>query len=220
MFKEVLGRPRRRTLVNNAIEEVMMMLERAEKMFGLACDRMLAADESVSADLSQSDKELNIEERMVRRMIFEHLTLNPDADLPASLALISIVHDVERIGDYCKSLIELGQWGSLCSGEGRYAQMCREIHEMIVPLFPRTIEALRESDADLARQVMRRHEEIKVRTDEVVATAMEDPKADRETMFHTLASRSLRRVSAHLSNVASSVANPLDRLGGKEADLR
>jgi hypothetical protein len=32
-----------------------------------------------------------------------------------------------------------------------------------------------------------------------------------------MAVRFLRRISAHLSNVASSIANPLDRIGGKEA---
>jgi phosphate uptake regulator len=34
---------------------------------------------------------------------------------------------------------------------------------------------------------------------------------------YALAARFLRRISAHLSNVASSVANPFDRVSGKEA---
>ena len=88
---------------------------------------------------------------------------------------------------------------------------------MIRPLFPQVLEALREADAELGRKVMRRHEEIRTRTDQVLTAAMEDAGADRETLLYTLASRHLRRVSAHLSNVVSSVVNPLDRLGGKEA---
>lgn len=217
MFKEILGRKKRRTLVHDAIDEVLDMLTRAERMFGVVCGGMLASGESGQVDVSQDDKEINIEERIVRRMIFEHLTLNPEDDLPASLALISIVHDVERIGDYCKGLMELHQWDDLCSGESRYAQMCGDLCEMIAPLFPQSLEAMRESDAELARQVMRRHEEIKIQTDQVLAASMGDAEVNRETLLYTLAARLLRRVSAHLSNVVSSVANPLDRLAGKEA---
>ena len=217
MFREILGSEKRRTLVHDAIDEVLGMLARAQRMFQTVRQRMAATEELAPADVEQDDRELNIEERLVRRMIFEHLTLNPDEDLPASLALVSIVHEVERIGDYCKGLIELDQWDYLCSGESRYAKMCEELCEMIAPLFPQTLEALRESDAELGRQVMRRHEEIKTRTDLVLSTAMEDVEADRETLLYTLSARHLRRVSAHLSNVVSSVVNPLDRVGSKEA---
>ena len=217
MFREILNSKKRRTLVYDAIDEMMEMLTRAQKMFGTVCRRMISADDLPRDDVSQDDRELNIEERIVRRMVFEHLTLNPETDLPASLALISIVHDVERIGDYCKGLIELHQWDALCSGESRYAQMCGDLCKRIAPLFPQTLEAMRESDAELARQVMRRHEEIKGETDQVLSAAMDDAEVNRETLLYTLAARLLRRVSAHLSNVVSSVANPLDRLAGKEA---
>jgi len=43
------------------------------------------------------------------------------------------------------------------------------------------------------------------------------PQADRGALLCAVASRYIRRVSAHLSNVASSVANPLDQLGHGEA---
>ena len=216
MFREILSGEKRRTLVNDAIEEILAMLTRAEKMFAVVCRKMASTEASSRDDVSQDDEEIHIGERMVRRMILEHLTLSPREDLPASLAIISVVHDVERIGDYCKSLIEIGQWDHVCSGNSQYLQMCRDLHEQIKPLFPRTLEALRENNVELARQVMRRHEEIKGQTDRVLATAMADAEANRETLLHTLAARLLRRVSAHLSNVASSVANPLDRVGDDE----
>ena len=64
---------------------------------------------------------------------------------------------------------------------------------------------------------MRRHEEIKRQTDEFITAVMEDAQSSREAVLYALASRFLRRISAHLSNVASSIANPLDRVTGKEA---
>lgn len=215
MFKAIIESRKRTTLVHDALQEVLNMLERAEGMFGAACGALLNKEE-VIADIDRADREINAGERMVRRLIFEHLTLNPQQDLPATLALISIVHNVERLGDYAKSLLELNQWAELYSNEGQYAPLCRDMHAAIAPLFGQVAEALRQSDADVARQVMRQHEEIKERSDAFIKTAMEDAGSQREAVLYTLASRFLRRTSAHLSNIASSVANPVDRVTGKE----
>jgi len=216
MFKEMIESRRRSALVFDALQEVLDMLNHAERMFAVTAHTLLT-DEEVVGDVDREDREINTGERMVRRMILEHLTLNPDQDLPASLALISIVHEVERIGDYAKHLVELSQWSGLCSGESPYGSQCREIHAMIAPLFGQVQKAMQESDAEAARQVMRRHVEIKERTDVFMGAIMEDAESNREAVLYTLASRYLRRISAHLSNVASCVANPLDRVSGKEA---
>ena len=217
MFKEIIESRRHSALVVDALQEVLRMLEHAEHMFGAITDTLLS-DEAVSIDVSQEDREINTGERMVRRMIFEHLTLNPQQDLPASLGLISIVHEVERIGDYIKHLVELSRWADQGSGEERYAESCRTIHAMIAPLFEQVREALQESEGDKARQVMRQHEELKARTDAFLEEIMEKGGSNScQVVLYTLVSRYLRRISAHLSNVASCVANPLDRVSGKEA---
>ena len=192
------------------------MLERAEQMFGVVCGKLL--ENGVDVDIGQSDEDINVGERMVRRMVFQHLMVNPHQDLTTSLSLISIVHDVERIGDYAKSLLELNQWLNLCSAEGRYATMCREIHGAVMPFFGLTLRALRDWDAEAAREVMEKHLEVKKRTDEVVKAAMEDEEAGRDAVLFTLTSRYLRRVSGHLSNVSSSVVNPLDQLAGRVSE--
>ena len=211
MFKDLLGQ--KRTLVHDAIDEVVTMLERAESMFGLVCGKLL--ENGVDVDIGQSDEDINMGERMVRRMVFQHLMVNPHQDLPASLSLISIVHDVERIGDYAKSLLELNQWLNLCAAEGCYCAMCREIHGEIMPFFGLTLKALRDSAPDAAREVMEKHLEVKKRTDDLLKAAMEDEDAGRDAVLFTLTSRYLRRVSGHLSNVSSSVVNPLDQLAAR-----
>ena len=94
--------------------------------------------------------------------------------------------------------------------------MAREIHQMILPMFGQTISALRQDDPELAADVMRNHAAIKKRTDAVLAATMADPEADRGDFLYTIASRFLRRVSAHLSNIASSIVNPLDQISHNE----
>ena len=215
MFKNLTGADKRTALLVDAISEIVGMLEKARRMVSSSCSSGLA-DADARAQMEKDDHDINAGERQVRRMILQHLTLNPDQDLSTSLAVISVVHDVERLGDYAKNLAELNQWGSLWAGEDDCAYICREIADNIDPMFARTLEALREDDAELARQVMRKHEEIKKRTDAIVSGVIERAGEGREAVLYTLASRFLRRISAHLSNVASSVVNPLDRVGGKE----
>ena len=215
MFKDIIETRKRTALLYDAIEVVLTMIERAERMFGAVGQPLDQLEQVV--DIDQEDRDINAGEQMVRRMVMQHLVLNPDQDLSTSLALISIVHDIERMGDYAKNLTALNQWSKLCSGEGPYPQLYREIHGAITPLFPQVLEALREDNAAVARQVMQRHEGIKVRTDDFITVVMDDDGAQREAVLYTLASRFLRRTSAHLSNVASSITNPLDQVTGKEA---
>lgn len=216
MFKEIIQTDKRTTLLYDAIHEVLGMLGRAERMFDLACSSLLD-NAGNSAEVQREDREINSSERIVRRMIFEHLTLNPQQDLPTSLSLLSIVHDIERSGDYAKSLIELSEWADLDRGASAYAESCRALQGAIAPLFPQVIEALRDSNIDLARGVMRQHEKIKEQSSALIEQLIKDDGRSNDTVPFALAARFLRRISAHLSNVASSVANPFDRLSGKEA---
>lgn len=215
MFKNIMNSQKRTALLYDAIEEVLSMLERAHRMFAASCSAE-AATADAKAQMDKDDRDINHSERLVRRLIFQHLAVNPDQDLPTSMSLISIVHDVERLGDYAKNLAELSQWGLLCSGESVYAQTCQQLRGRIDLMFGQVGEALRESNSAIARQVMRDHEELKALTDSLVQQVMEEPDTGRMLILYVLGSRFLRRVSAHLSNVASSVVNPLDQVAGKE----
>ena len=106
----------------------------------------------------------------------------------------------------------------MCSTDGQYAEMCRDIHARVLPFFDLTVRALRDSDAGAAREVMEKHLEVKERTDDIIVAAMEDKQISHDAVLFTLTSRYLRRVSGHLSNVASSVVNPLDQLAGRVVD--
>ena len=182
-------------------------------MFGAAGQALASPeDQDDGAGIDRDDRDINAGERLVRRLVLQHLNLNPQQDLSTSLVLVSIVHDVERIGDYAKSLIELDHWGALDSESA-----CMEIQTAVAPLFDQVLDALRREDADTARQVMRRHEEVKAMTDKALETLMEAGGDRRQGVVDALALRFLRRTSAHLANVASGLVNPLDRVGSKEA---
>ena len=211
MFRQIIQTMKRTTLVYDAVQETLNMLAVVQRMFGASCD-VIFNGKPMSTDLERDDDAINTGERLVRRMIVQHLTMNPSQDLPTSLALLSIIHDVERIGDYSKSLIELQDVGFELEEGSTYKNEACQLHATIVPLFDQTLTALRESDADIARSVMNAHEGIKERTDQLLAAAVKGGGQGTGVMLYPLALRFLRRVSAHLSNIASSVANPVDQI--------
>lgn len=216
MFRELLRGPER-SLVNDAVDEMLRMVAHGEHMFIAASAALL--DGAPIPDVSKEDRDVQLGERMVRRLVFEHLAVNPQQDLAASLAVLGVVHDVERIGDYAKSLLELMKYGEACSEDSPYRQMCRELRDKVAPLFGKTLQGLRDSDGAACREVMRIHEEAKKQSDKVMDAVMADPGAGRAALLCATVSRYIRRVSAHLSNVASSVVNPLDQISHKEVTV-
>lgn len=64
---------------------------------------------------------------------------------------------------------------------------------------------------------MRQHEEIKKQSSILIEQLVKDDGRSNDAVPFALAARFLRRTSAHLSNVASSVVNPFDRLSSREA---
>ena len=211
MFRELL-QGSKHTLVHDAVDEILRMLEQGHIMFQTSC-AALREGRQPEGGLPQ-DEVLNVGERVVRRMVFQHLIVNPKQDLSTSVALLSVVHDVERIGDYAKSLVELSRWSTKNSSSA-LATLCSELHQMVEPEFGATLTALRDSDEEAARQVMRDHAQVKEFTDRMLEEAME--AEGREAIVYAVASRYMRRVSGHLSNVATAVINPVDQLAGKEA---
>lgn len=213
MFRYIFERRKTRGLLLQALEETRSMLQREERMFSAAVESMMYNREA-DIDLHQYDREINRGEKVVRRMMLEHLTVNPKQDLPACLVLISIVIDVERIGDYTKSIFELGRLYDEELSSDKYVDECCKMHQMIHPMFQQTIDAFIDSRLDEATEVMERHKEIKANCDQLIRALVTEADLPHEKcLVLTLLSRYFRRVSAHLSNIASSVVNPFDEIG-------
>ncbi|MDH5405215.1 MAG: hypothetical protein OEZ30_01605 [Candidatus Aminicenantes bacterium] len=213
MFRYIFDRRKTRGLLLQALEETRKMLKREEKMFSTAVESLMYNREA-DIDLHRYDVEINRGEKIVRRMMLEHLTVNPKQDLPACLVLISIVIDVERIGDYTKSIFELGRLYDEGLSTDKYVEECHKMRQLIHPMFQQTIDAFIESRLDEAKEVMEKHKKIKANCDQLIKDVVTKGSiASGKCVVLTLLARYFRRVSAHLSNIASSVVNPFDEIG-------
>lgn len=195
-------------LLDQARQETLTMLDKAHQVFGIAWQTL--TEDAAGERIPKLDQDINAGERLVRRLVIEHLTLNPEQDLPSSLTLVSIVHDIERLGDYAKSIAELADMSDVRLSTSGLGQRCREVQAEIEPMFQLAIDGIREDDEEKAADLMARHRQIKSETDEITADSLVGEQSDREDLLSVLVSRYLRRVSAHLSNVVSCVVNPFD----------
>jgi len=211
MFEKLFG-VQDAGLLGDAIEETCRMIVESEHMFAASMAALLDGQEP-SIDVVEKDENIDMGERMVRRLVFQHIMMNPDQDLPSALALVSVVHDAERIGDYNKSLLYLAQWRTDSFLQHAQVQVCADIRKMIEPMFGQSLRAIQEGDATEARKVMNQNRVVKEKTHHIQEALMQNMGGGREDVVCSSCAQYLRRISAHLSNIASSIANPFDLLG-------
>ncbi|MCZ6633230.1 MAG: hypothetical protein O7G87_07480, partial [bacterium] len=76
MLKALFGSKTTSDLLNDALDETYSMLEREAAMFEAACDALFEGKDP-EIDVVEEDEDIDVGERMVRRLVFQHVNLNP-----------------------------------------------------------------------------------------------------------------------------------------------
>ena len=201
-------------IIKLANKEVVNMLILAQHMFidGIS---VIVDQRKLKEDIYKRDRDLNAKQIDVRKKILEHLALNPGKDLVASLILIIIVTDIERIGDYAKNLMELSHLYSKPL-KGKYIDFIQEGKEKTLKMFEDTIQSYIKCEPDVAKGIMEEQATFATECQEMLEKMIQDGDITvKEGIIYALLIRYLKRVGAHLKNIASSIVNPFHRLGYK-----
>lgn len=215
MFERLFSWWKEDVLLKKALEETTLALDKTLSMFSFAMDVLLEGtdDEQRIYDM---DKEINALQIDIRKKVFEHLTINPEQDVTASLVLTTVVVDFERIGDFAKNIVELHQ---MCEGKldhPKYLPEVLGIREKLEGSIRKTSEAFRDADSDKAKKMTDEYTVITHKCDKTLEElACKEDLRVSEAVIYGLLFRYLKRVSAHARNIASSVVNPFHRLGFK-----
>ena len=208
------------SLLDTAYETTLTMLEFDHEMFR---DSRKSLRESDSAELpydfKQADRRINKFEREVRRQVVAHLAVAPQADLVGGLVLVTVVIDVERIGDYTKNIADLALQKAARLDGREFEERLSGIEDVIAKQFPAVIEVMRERNSEMARDILRDEYSVAKQSEAIVTDliARESVGTAPEDMLRlALYSRHLKRINAHLTNIASSVVNPFPRIGFRE----
>jgi len=221
MWKELLASWRNDNLLNQAWRESYRALEISDEMFREAVRILRESDDTkVDPKVRKKDKQINKYQRAVRRKVITHCALRCTSGLPGGLVLVSIIIDIERIGDNTKNILDLAEAHPERLRIPSYDDQLAGIEEDLKWCFRKIVTVLKEEDAATARQMMDKHKkEIRNTCDRIIDDLVRG-KVEGISISDASALavyvRYLKRISAHLKNIASSVVNPFDRIGFKE----
>ena len=170
-------------------------------------------------DIYERDRQINRYEREVRRKILTHLSISQEPDINLGLVLTAVVIDIERIGDLTKNIAELAAGSPEAFDGGELGGEIAELEEIVDGMFVDIGPALEGDGEDLARGIIRNHQELSDRVKRGLLLLRSNKALAGQAgraVTAALYLRHLKRVSAHLKNVATSVVNPYHRIGFEE----
>ena len=215
MLSELLKMWRKIDLVKQALENFLSMIDLVESTFNAATDALLGKVKAADARemIYKTDIKVNKTERDIRKDLVKHLAVNPRGDAPACLILMSASKDAERAGDYCKNLLEVAEMLNDPVESLKYADVLREMIGQVRVAFGKTRTAFAEDDQTLGHEVIVEEIQIAKQGDNMIEKIANDSSLNvNQAVCLALAFRFLKRVNAHLGNIASSVVMPLHKI--------
>ena len=171
MLKELLS-------IFRSSQPLAEMGDNFSKMLGLTYEMTIQAgevyfSESLQADartaIYKTDVKVNKLERKIRKQLIAHLSLSSDrGSVPYCLLLMSLVKDVERIGDYAKNLSEVRDYHPSALPEDEIVGEMQEIRLGIEQAFAEISSVFEVSDHERAVELIREGRDLTRRCDAVV----------------------------------------------------
>ena len=194
-------------------QSVQEMLADNNTTFGLATDAVFGRVDpaEIGKDLRKSDRQVNKGERSIRRELIIHAGVAGAADYPIMLVYMSIIKDIERVGDYSKNIWDLTVDGFGLAGapdEAMWADRFARTQELI----NETAIVFSERNAAQATTRLAQMDEWTSEFDDEVSALVREGSSAGPAVPRALLNRYLKRITAHLMNVMTAVVMPLDRL--------
>jgi len=163
--------------------------------------------------LHKRDVAINKLERKIRKHVIAHLSFpGNEPSVPYCLLLMSLVKDVERIGDYAKNLLE---GVDLRDGDVPSDEIMAELAEIrsgVEESFEATADVFTLSDRDRAIDLIDEGKSLAGRCDALVDRIAKSDYDARAATAAVLGARYYKRIGGHVLNVLTSVVMPLHRL--------
>ncbi|UCE73596.1 MAG: hypothetical protein JSV56_11300 [Methanomassiliicoccales archaeon] len=213
-FKKIYDALTKAPLLEKAYDDAWNMHKLAKEMFEESSKCLIGCDIDVAKRLSLEDKRINKCEKMIRREVMEYLAVTSAPNLNASLVLISIVIDYERIGDLCKNIAQLCIEYPADFGDERYVMDINSMKNHLSKMFDLTLIAIEQSDDEKAKEVIGLHDRVKEIHNNIIKRLNEDEKiSTTNAISYALLTGYFRRVNAHLANICTGVLYPFPALG-------
>jgi phosphate uptake regulator len=221
MLRELLAIFRSDEPLRQMGENFAEMLKLTYQMTVKAGDLYFAASvkPGEQSKVYKMDVGVNKLERTIRKQVIAHLSLHgTSGSLPYCLLLMSLVKDVERIGDYAKNLAEVKEYHPDTLPDDDALAQLREIRAAVETSFAETADVFATSDRERALAMIREGRELTHRCDALVEQVARSDCNARTAVALALGARFYKRTAAHVLNVLSSVVMPLHKLDYYDED--
>jgi phosphate uptake regulator len=179
----------------------------------------MEAEPEARTRIYQQDVKINKLERSIRKQVIAHLSLGRNtASLPYCLLLMSVVKDVERIGDYAKNLAEVPDYYPGPLPDDELVGELKEIRKVVESLFAAADGVFTTSDRERAVELIRQGRDTAHRCDALIERVAHSSYDAGAATVTVLGARYYKRIAAHVLNVLSSVVMPLHKLDYYDED--
>ena len=163
--------------------------------------------------LHERDKRVNKLERKIRKRVLTYLAVyNNTPNLPYCLVLMSLVKDVERIGDYAKNLTEVGEFCPRALPKSPLVDELKDIRAGVESGLAAVADVFETSDKDRALALIREGTHLAKRCDSLLERIAGSDHSAETTTALVLGTRYYKRIGGHVLNVLSSIVQPLHKI--------
>ncbi len=221
MWKELIQLFKKDNLFEQAYQEAAKMLDTDAAMYDASVEALRHKDTAeVNLDIHNADKSVNRSERDVRKKVMTHLVVSGGTNLASGLSLVSVVVDIERIGDYTKNIYDLAVHHPLRLQGGPVEGKLQKVEASVTTDFKGMIEVFKDRDEDKARVIMNNYKEgLSDACEEISNSILSGSISGLDSSDATAVSlyaRFLKRIASHSRNIVTSVVNPFHRIGYRE----
>jgi phosphate uptake regulator len=164
-------------------------------------------------EIAKADIEINKLERHIRKQVITHLTLSTSRqDVTYCLLLMSLVKDVERLGDYATNVAEVHDEGGGPLPDDEHAAELRDIRREVEATFSAVAEVFSSSDSARAVDLIKHGRVVTGRCDDLISRVAISAHDASTTTTLVLGARYYKRIEAHLLNILSGVVMPLHKV--------
>ena len=189
------------------------MLRDGRVVFDTSVEALFGGGKSKEArqEVRQTDKAINKAQEDVRRALMLHSSVMAGSDLSTALAYMSIVKDAERVGDYAKNLYDLAKFGAdfEAAEDAEHLGLNRDLVGQLISDAADVFDA---HDLEAAQGLIDKADGFLSEHDDNVRKAFKSEGKADQAVARAMYFRYLKRITAHVMNVLTSLVVPLHRL--------
>lgn len=198
----------------DAVEaQIVQMVRDSRTVFEASMSAVFGGGKSTETkeEVSQTDQGINQAQQDVRRTLMVHASVQGDVDLPLVLTYMSVVKDAERMGDYAKNLYDLAKFGVDFEKAPDRAEL-ESYYTNVDRLLEDAADAFEAMNTERAAELIEKADGFLDDYDDRVKAAYASQGPASDAVARALYYRFLKRITAHVMNLLTSLVRPVDQL--------